>query len=475
MKSIVNYILCLSISCIALQSCKKYLDIAPKSSVAEEEMFASEIGFRQALNGVYSSIASRNLYGDNLSMGFVAALAQNYNTSGNSGLFVKTRNYDYESSEVINYTGQIWSSAYNGIAGLNNILKFCEEKRGVLSEKAYNEIKGEALGLRGFLHFELLRMFAPSFFLGMESKAIPYRITIDHYSQVPATVREVTELCVKDLQESAELLKQVDPVLSGASERRYKFNYFAVRGTLARIYLYRDEKSKAYTSAKEIVDSGLFPFVNKANVSARADNKDRLFKSELVFAIRNRNLLNWAYNLYFTFYGNFSDRLSRSEADFKKLYEVTNVGEADIRWLNLFENSQGFKFPSKFWQTSSTSIDSLRLDHMVPVIRCSEMRYILAETSPSAEEALNQLNQVRLARTVPALPVTAGNLDRTFIQNEIGKEYQKEMYAEGQVFYYYKRRNLTDIPFKPTAMKTFNVKNYTLPIPKDEMEFNPNY
>ena len=191
MKSIHNYILILSIACLSFQGCKKYLDIAPKSSVAEEEMFASEIGFRQTLNGVYSTIASRNLYGDNLSMGFVSELAQNYNTSGASGLFVKSRNYDYESAEVIGYTGQVWSKAYNGIAGLNNILKFCEQNRSVLTDEAYTEIKGEALGLRGFLHFELLRMFAPSFIVSPQAKAIPYRVTIDQYSQVPATVTEV--------------------------------------------------------------------------------------------------------------------------------------------------------------------------------------------------------------------------------------------------------------------------------------------
>ena len=475
MKSLFTYIIVLSACCLALQSCNKYLDIAPKSSVAEDEMFESEIGFRQALNGVYATIAGRSLYGDHLSMGFVSALAQNYNTSGTNGLFVKTRNYDYESPEVTGYTGQIWSNAYNGIAGLNNILRFADEKKSLLSKEAYNEIKGEALGLRAFLHFELLRLFAPSFTVAPLAKAIPYRVSIDPNSQIPVTVTEVLELTLLDLQEASDLLKQVDPILNGSMERRYRLNYFATQGLLARVYLYKGDHSKAYTAAKVVLNSGLFPFVEKANVSAAAGNKDRLFKSELIFAVRNRNIITWAYDQYFTFYGSFSDRLSRSEADFKLLYEVATVGEDDIRWLNLFEDSQGFKFPSKFWQTSSTSIDSLRLDHMVPVLRCSEMHYIIAETAPSAEEALKQLNEVRIARTIPALPLIAANLDRTLIQNEITKEYQKEMYAEGQLFFYYKRRNFNDIPFKPSGMTSFNIKNYVLPIPKDELEFNPNY
>ena len=465
----------LSVSVLALISCNKYLDVSPKSSVAEDEMFVSEAGFRQALNGVYSTIAGRSLYGDNLSMGFVSALGQNYNTSGINGLFVFTRNYDYTSAEVISYTGQIWNGAYNAIAGLNNVLAFAEKNRTVLSDLAYNEIKGEALGLRAFLHFELLRLFAPSFALSPNAKAIPYRISLDHYSQTPETVSGILDLVLRDLDDAAVLLKEMDPILEGKMERRYKFNYYAIKGTQARVNLYKGNNPEAYKAAKEVVDSGLFPFVTKTNVSAAAGNKDRLFKSELVFAVRNRNIETWAVDRYFTFYGSFADRLSRSEADFMSLYEATTVGESDIRWLNLFEDSQGFKFPSKFWQTSSTSIDSLRLDHMVPVLRTSELRYILAETAPTLEESLQELNLVRLARTISALPVTTANLNRTFIQREITKEYQKETYAEGQLFFYYKRRNFESIPFLPSAVARFDTKFYTLPIPENELEFNPNY
>jgi len=475
MKKILNLIIAVSILGTTMTGCNKYLDISPKSTVSEDEMFDSEIGFRQALTGIYSTLASQNVYGDNLSMGFISALAQNYNTSGTSGLFVQTRNYDYTSAQVISYTGQIWNSCYNAIAGLNNILKYVEEKKNLLSEQSYREIKGESLGLRAFLHFELLRVFAPSYKTGANVKAIPYRISLDQYSQVPVTVTAIIDLTLQDLAQSAVLLKDIDPIFNGRLERRHWFNYYAVKGTQARVFLYKEDTASAYAAAKEVVDSGIFPFVAKTAVSAAPGTKDRLFKSELVFALKNRNIQTWAYDKYFTFYGSFSDRLSRPEADFKTLYEVNTIGEADIRWLNLFEDSQGYKFPSKYWQTSSSTIDSLRLDQMVPVIRCSEMRYILAETAPTAEEALDQLNNVRLARTVPALVANSTNLQRTVIQNEITKEYQKELYAEGQLFFYYKRLNFTDIPFKPSAIKIFDPKVYVLPIPNDELEFNPNY
>lgn len=454
-------------------SCNKYLDITPKSSVSEDEMFSSEIGFRQALTGIYSALASRALYGDNLTMGFVSALAQNYNTSGTSSdvLFVPTRAYDYQSSQVLGYTNEIWKSAYTAIAGTNNILKYTEQNRTILSDDSYNQIKGEALALRALLHFELIRIFAPSYLVGSSAVAIPYRKTMDHLSRTPSTVSEVINFALEDLTIAAELLKKSDPILKNTTERQVKLNYYAVRGLQARINLYKGATLEAYAAAKEVVDSEAFPFVVPSSVSAAAASKNRLFKSENVFLLRNRQMATWAVDQYFTFRGNISYRLTRPEADLRTIYEVAAGNDTDMRYVNLFEDNQGFKFPSKFWQTNSSTIDSLRLDQMVPVIRITELRYIMAEASTSLQESLEQINLVRKARNIPILP-TPSNLTKQFIQNEITKEYQKEFYAEGQLFFYYKRLNFESIQFQ---VSTFNPKVYVLPIPEDELEFNPNF
>lgn len=476
MKYKFTSIIYVAILVLAFSSCNKYLDVAPKSSIPEEEMFSSEIGFRQALTGVYSMIASRALYGDNLSMGFVSALAQNYNTSGTGTepLFVPTRNYDYSSEQVLAYTKQIWSAGYNGIAATNNIIKFADLNKRLLTEEVYQQVLGEAFALRAFLHFELVRMFAPSYSQGASATAIPYKTAVDQYSVKPSTVEQVLAFALEDLNKAESLLVKSDPIRNNTLDRRYKMNYYAVKGIQARIYLYGGNTTDAYKAAKEVVDSGKFPFVSKSSVAAAAGTKDRLFREELIFAIRNRELKTWAEDKYFTFWASIDYRLTRPDADLRSIYEYSTVGQDDIRYRNLFEDNQGFKFPSKFWQTSTTTIDSLRLDQTVPVVRMSEMRYIIAETAPTAQEALDVLNTVRLARTVLALPSNADNLDRNFIQNEITKEYQKEMYAEGQLFFYYKRLNLNMVPFTPEKL-VFDPKFYVLPVPQDELEFNPNY
>lgn len=62
-----------------LASCNKWLDVSPEDQITEEELWSKGEGFRNALNGVYKSMAAYNLYGRNLTWGLVDALGQCYN------------------------------------------------------------------------------------------------------------------------------------------------------------------------------------------------------------------------------------------------------------------------------------------------------------------------------------------------------------------------------------------------------------
>ena len=69
---------------------------------------------------------------------------------------------------------------YNIIANINNFLKYIDKNRSVIKTGKYYELmKGEALGLRAFLHFDLLRLFGPVYSENPTGKAIPYRVSFD--------------------------------------------------------------------------------------------------------------------------------------------------------------------------------------------------------------------------------------------------------------------------------------------------------
>ena len=83
-------------------------------------------------------------------------LAQQYDMATNNP-YNNLKQYRYES-----YTGTIdgiWQKTYRIIANLNALLEVSDEKKAILHPTTYGIIKGEAIGLRAFLHFELLRIF----------------------------------------------------------------------------------------------------------------------------------------------------------------------------------------------------------------------------------------------------------------------------------------------------------------------------
>src|SRR5690606_30347955 len=100
-------------------------------------------------------------------------LSQVYNIPSNHRMFQFSR-YNYENAANAQLIDNIWLSAYNSIANLNNILRQVDARPGLLDSRDYALVKGEAMGLRAFLHFDLLRMFAPSYGSNASAPAIPY-------------------------------------------------------------------------------------------------------------------------------------------------------------------------------------------------------------------------------------------------------------------------------------------------------------
>lgn len=470
-KNIVLYII--GLASLTLTACTDFLNVHPKSSISEDELFTSEVGFQQSLTGIYSQMAQRKLYGDNLSMGFVSALGQNYNPVANGFVFKESTALNYDSQEVKDRIESIWTASYTTIAGLNNILDKIDAQKGVFSGVGYATTKAEALGLRAYLHFELLRLFGAIPALAADSKALPYRKDLNSLSQKPETVQEMISYALADLEQAEALLQGIDPILGGDKDRRFRMNIWAIKGLQARVYLYNGNTEAAKIAAEAVINSQNFKFVTNAEISTSSAGKDRLFSNEQVFSLRVFEMKEWVEtgtSAYFRYTTSLSqNNLTRTEPNFATLYETAGGGSTDYRYVYLLENDGTTKFPSKFWQTS-TAVGKNKLDQTVPLIRLSEMYYILAETSADPAIAAGYLNKVRENRGLGALN-TAGMTTLT-IANEITKEYQKEFYAEGQLFFYYKRLNFARMLF---SGKNMNSKLYILPLPDSETEFNPQY
>lgn len=451
--------------------CKKFLEVDPKSTIGEEELFNSEIGFQQALTGLYSQMASRDLYGDNLSMGFSSLIAQNYSTSL-SGVFSfpTTVALNFKGNDAVPLVSGIWTKGYNTIAAANNILSKIDNKQSIFTGNHYALVKGEALGLRAYLHFDLLRLFGANFATNPGKKAIPFRTELNALSKVPSTVDEVSAAILTDLKTAEALMKGKEPIATEKS-RRFRMNYYAIKALQARVYLFRGDKINAAAAANEVVNSGIFTLIDPKSVSAPAASRDRTFSTEQVFAIRVKDMRTWVEtdNAYFKSVSDNRKNLTRILTDFQTLYETGAGGGTDIRFANLIEADGLTYFCTKYWQTWVGTVENDRLDQNVSLMRLSEMYYILAETAATPDEGLVFLNKVREKRVIP---VIAAGITAQRLSEEITKEYQKDFYAEGQLFYYYKRKVANRMQF---SSRNLTEASYIVPVPDNELEFNPNY
>lgn len=471
MKSIIPILLVLS---VALVSCKKWLDVNPKTQIRESVLLSDEQGFKDALTGVYLKMGGSDTYGRNLTMGFLDALAQRYTVSATSHIFYQSAyKFNYTDASAKNYISAIWGGLYATVANVDNILTQIDEKKSVFTANNYNQVKGEALALRALLHFDVLRMFGVAPAVDMERKSIPYvtRFGVEVYPLL--TVNAAIDSCLKDLSEAEQLLandKAVrvqysqDPFLSYT---RNHLNYWAVKGLQARVYLYKGDKTNAMAAAQEVINNkgDRFPFVS-ATQAAATSNRDRLYTTEHLFALYAYKLKDYTEAYTKTSTANGTPTTVTSSTNYNTLYETSSGGSSDIRYNYLFTAYSSSYATSKYWQDNiaeGSGFDYLR--NLVPVIRLSEVYYIAAECAATTEEGVAYLNTIRANRGLGALAVT---ISATTLTAEILKEYKKEFYAEGQLFYYFKRKNAAKIDGNSLAATE---AVYVLPMPDNEVEF----
>ena len=109
---------------VGLNSCSGWLDLEPKDTTTETDLFQTGDGYRIALNGIYEQMAETSLYGKELSWGFLDVLAQTYMSYrlANITEYQAAVNYMYTNDKVKSLIESIWSKAYNNIANCNNII-----------------------------------------------------------------------------------------------------------------------------------------------------------------------------------------------------------------------------------------------------------------------------------------------------------------------------------------------------------------
>lgn len=467
-------------------SCNDWLDVQPDATASEKELFKTQDGFFEAINGIYTRCTQSDLYGGEFTVGFPDVMAQSYSNSvADYTRYTKTSIFDFTDPDFRNRKDAAWKAAYAAIANCNLVLRNVDDKKSVFEKGNYEIVKGEALALRAYIHFDMLRLFANSYLVGKNQPAIPYVNTYSNKVTPLSTVDEAVSKVIGDLNEAKALLAETDPIVlakykvgfpsnTDATEttgelflqnRRHRLNYYAVCGALARAYLYKGDLPNALSNALVVINSNKFPWV-KADDFLQSDPKlkDRIMYNELVFGwyaqAQKTNVLN-------RFTSTTTGQYITYDAG-RSLYEVATVGADDFRFKAWFTQI-ATNYQIQKYLREDKDADNLHY-LMMPGIRLSEMYYIAAEASFPTDpaKAWGYINTVRGHRGIGAqLPLNVS----TDFTTELLKEYSKEMYAEGQLYFQYKRLN-KNIVSQTNIVYPAGSSIYVVPLPDSEIEFS---
>ncbi len=504
MKQII-YILIITM--LGLTSCSDWLDVSPKTSIPADKQFESESGFKDALTGIYLKLGTTTLYAGDLTYAYLdelAGLYSDYPGYNISTVFDQRIVFDYE-NVFLGKKNSIYSTMYNIIANINNFLEYIDKNKDVLiTERYYETMKGEALGLRAFLHFDLLRMFGPIYKEHPASKAIPYRTAFNKDATPVLSASEVVNAILKDLNEAETLLKESDPLdffTSHTDEeyegknhflvnREFRMNMYAVKAMLARVYCYKgddDSRGLAMQYAKQVIDATKYFALYK---SQTASNYNSIRYAEQIFGITVNEFSNLLIGNYMDMENTTTQQHFYLNGEkFNFFYETADVGNTDWRKdAGMFQVVNGASgtdvFCRKYNQKPLNAGYTYSGADAVPLIRLPEMYYIVAECASSATESVDALNAVRFARGISysdeILTTGYDDLDNTSKENrnqtkrinEIMKEYRKEYFAEGQLFYFLKAHNYSTYFGCDVEMMT--EAHYQMTLPDDEYIFGNN-
>ena len=454
---------------LVLTSCNDWLDVQPRSQVEDDELFETESGYKEALAGVYSSMVSTSTYTKELTYGFIGVLGQEWDFYY-SAQYDDAAAYNYDAAYPTNSIRSIWANNYTGIANVNNLLAHIDGDEHLFFTDNYNVIKGEALALRAFLHFDLLRCFGVSFAVNPSQPAIPYSTALSYRVFPQLSVREVAEAVVADLQAAEALLKEADPIITGREitestdngylmNRQLHLNYYAVKALQARTYLWMDDYDRALAAANVVIESGQFEWASVANLQA---GYDRTLASEHLFALNNLTMSSDIADVFFSDDSQYSFAVTR-----ERLLDYFDNATQDYRYTFLFKSGSATHANNRYlmkYDDPSTADTYYR--YKMPLIRLGEMYLIKSEVQYRRNEpdaARATLNQLRQARNLPALDELPTDYYLALIH-----EYRRELLGEGQLFFLYKRLNRAQVLY--SDVDAVAEKVYTFPLPITETE-----
>jgi len=449
-------ILILALLLLTLSGCRKFLDVgSPLTETSSKEIFANDNSATAAMLGVYGEFMKTAP----LSIGASMYLAQSADEFRSYAVAPYSNYYTNNLNSIDN--NDFWTAYYTSIYRCNAVLEGVR-KSATLSTAVSEQLSGEALFMRAFLHFYLVNLFGD----------VPYIATTDYQQNnlAPRAPKEaVYQKIITDLAQARQLLTDGFPDASGKpSLERVRPNRVAAEAMLARVYLYSGEWSKAEELATAVLSrSSVYQLLPDLNEVFKKNSKESIWQMMPSDAVNSNGFEGSNYILTappgglgkFTFA--LSDQL---------LNTFENGDKRKTSWTGSYLT---FRYPFKY---KVNTLSQPTTEYSM-VIRLAEVYLIRAEARArqgKLSQSISDLDIIRTRAAVPRIADTNPSISEQNLLEVIWHERQVELFSEwGHRWLDLKRTGTADKVLGPIKGQNWQTTDQLFPIPKIQIDYSP--
>lgn len=446
--------------------CKKYLDVdLPSNLTLTKDVFSNVESANGAMLNVYGQMfnGTTSPYYLSLTTGLSADELIPYDQSLQSMFLNKATSEDF-------FTNTFWTTSYNMIYQANAVYEGSATST-TLSENLKQQLQGEALFIRAYLHFLLYNLYGD----------VPIVITTNYEKNAVVTRNnkmEVYAQIVADLKSSITLLndKYVDANGTTESKERIRPNRLVASALLARVYLYMGDFQQAENLATTLIDNSNYALTDINGVFA-ANSMEAIWQLKFVAGsfFNTTEAINYILSS--------SPALSSQSEISKQL--LSAFDDSDLRrtsWIAKYTDNDvvptvdyyyPFKYKVRFGADGK---------EYSTVLRLAEQFLIRAESRAQLNklpEAINDLDIIRKRANLPLISVIKPGISKSALLDLVLAERRREFFIEqGHRWFDLKRtRTIDNVMSTVTPAKgggKWTPVKQLWPIPETELITNPN-
>lgn len=393
--------LALAAMCI-MSSCDDFLQEDPQSLYTSEAFYTTESDFQYSVSAIYSAMTdildgtrvSGSSYG---LFRFPSVRADEKSLFYNINFYAENAQCFLDNSQVI-CMADTWEYMYIMINRANCILDRVDEFT-FSSDKVKNDIKGQALALRGYAYNTL------GLYFGGVPLILKEASVDDALATARSTQEETFNQALSDYKAAAALLQNK---YTGSDYGR--IGKYAVESLMARLYLFMGNKSSAQPLLKDVIDNGgyaLEPVYANAFSEEKEGGSERVF--EAVYLANQSgygcsNSESWIGQTYsqlptddfkYTRSGS-SCAMSLNEDIFKNEFEAGDVRKNEFKTgLKCSSYAPEYIYTIKYCHYSEFATGSALWGVNIPLVRYADVLLMYAEClgAGAGDQYINAVRQ----------------------------------------------------------------------------------